>query len=178
MEPATVTIRVAGLGHKLTLEGLPASTTTVDDLRARIHEATGVAPRYQKLVGPRRLVLDYRDGESEQHHCALEGGTSLSGAGIVGRTKLLLLHSGLYAAEKDAREALEAIEGEIDALEASIRGGSAATKKAGFVAEMVTRLCCKLDAVDPRGSGAMRAKRKELIQRAEGLEALADASKC
>jgi hypothetical protein len=36
---------------------------------------------------------------------------------------------------------------------------------------MVTRICCKLDEVDTKGSENLRAQRKELIRKAESMEA-------
>mmetsp|Transcript_17183 Transcript_17183/g.37592 ORF Transcript_17183/g.37592 Transcript_17183/m.37592 type:complete len:187 (+) Transcript_17183:151-711(+) len=175
MEP-TITIRVAGLGHKVTLKDIPASTTTVDDLRTKVFEATGLPPRFQKLIGPQRLNINYIDDEDDDKYDAVLGNRTLAELGIKDRTKLMLLHSPLYSSEKDAYEKLQRVRQEINELDRSIRNGTnTETKKPGFVSEIATRICCRLDVIDVAGSKALRAQRKELIQKAEGLEAVAAA---
>ena len=178
MEP-TITIRVAGLGHKVTLKGIPASTTTVDDLRTKVFEATGLPPRFQKLIGPQRLNINHLDEDDDKCDAAL-GARTLAELGIKDRTKLMLLHSPLYSSEKDAYEKLQRVREEIDELDRSLRNRNGGTnnnetKNPGFVSEIATRICCRLDGIDVAGSEALRAQRKELIQKAEGLEAIAAA---
>ena len=155
-----LTIKVTGLGHKLTLKDLPAVSTTVEGLFQAIEEQTGLPSRYQKLIGPQKLNITYKDDLITK---------SLADLGIKNRTKLMLLHSPNYQAEKDTYEQLQAVEQEIASLRESIQQQA---QKEGFVAEMVTRNCCKLDAIDTSGSQGLRAHRKKLIQTAEGLEAL------
>ena len=92
----TTTIRVSGLGHKLTLKDLPASTTTVSDLRTKVYDATGLPPRFQKLIGPQKLNINYYNENDEQYDSTLKTKT-LSELGIKDRTKLMLLHSPIYA---------------------------------------------------------------------------------
>ena len=155
-----LTIKVTGLGHKLTLKDLPAVSTTVEGLFQAIEEQTGLPSRYQKLIGPQKLNITYEDDLITK---------SLADLGIKNRTKLMLLHSPNYQAEKDTYEQLQAVEQEIANLRESIKQQA---QKEGYVAEMVTRICCKLDAIDTSGSQGLRAHRKKLIQTAEGLEAL------
>ncbi len=155
-----LTIKVTGLGHKLTLKDLSSVSTTVEDLFQTIEEQTGLPSRYQKLIGPQKLNIVYSDDLIQK---------SLADLGIKHRTKLMLLHSPNYQAEKDTYEQLRSVETEINNLEKSIRQQA---QKEGYVAEMVTRICCKLDAIDTSGSQGLRAHRKKLIQTAEGLEAL------
>ena len=169
MEEQTVTIRVTGLGHKVTLKDLPSSTT-VTDLRTKVYEATGLPPRFQKLIGPQKLNINYYSENDDNHDNDTLGTRSLSDLGIKDRTKLMLLHSPLYQNEKDSYETLKQVEDEIVELERSIRSGESSKQKEGFVSEMVTRVCCRLDAIDVAGSKELRAHRKELIQTAEGLE--------
>ena len=38
------------------------------------------------------------------------------------------------------------------------------------ISELVTRICCKLDEVDTRGSDNLRSKRKELLKKAEAID--------
>ena len=155
-----LTIKVTGLGHKLTLKDLPSVSTTVEGLFQAIEEQTGLPSRYQKLIGPQKLNITYNDDLITK---------SLADLGIKHRTKLMLLHSPNYQAEKDTYEQLQAVEQEIASLRESIQQQA---QKEGYVAEMVTRICCKLDAIDTSGSPGLRAHRKKLIQTAEGLEAL------
>lgn len=170
----TVTIRVTGLGHKVTLKDLPASSTTVTDLRKKVYEAIGLPPRFQKLIGPQKLNINYLP-ENDAKYDADLGTRTLSDLGIQDRTKIMLLHSPIYQSEKDAYETLKKVEGEIVAFENIIRTNAKETERRGFVSEMVTRICCRLDAVDLAGSKELRAERKELIRRAEGLEGVAAA---
>ena len=167
-----VTIRVSGLGHKLTLKDLPASSTTVADLRTKVSEATGLPPRFQKFIGPQKLNITFHNENDDMHDSSLET-MSLSDLGIKDRTKLMLLHSPVYQTEKESYEKLKKVEADIVGLESSIRDSTSEAQKEGFVAEMVTRICCRLDAIDVAGSKELRAQRKELIQRAEGLETVA-----
>eukprot|EP00536_Pseudo-nitzschia_multiseries_P003754 jgi/Psemu1/323170/estExt_fgenesh1_pg.C_590018 len=170
MEP-TIKIRIAGLGHKVTLRDIPASTTTVDELRTKVCEATGLPPRFQNLIGPQRLSINCFDEEDDRYDATL-GSKTLAELGIKDRTKLMLLHSPLYSIEKDTYEQLRRVEDEINELERSIRSNARDTQKPGFVSEMITRFCCRLDVIDVAGSKALRAQRKALIQKAEGLETI------
>ena len=169
-----VTLRITGLGHKVTLKDLPASTTTVSDLRTKVYDATGLPPRFQKLIGPQKLNINYYDENDEQYDSTLKTKT-LSELGIKDRTKLMLLHSPIYQSERDTYEKLTEVEKDIHELETRIRDRASETTKPGFVSEMATRFCCRLDAIDVAGSKELRAQRKELIQRAEGLEGIAAA---
>ena len=175
----TVTIRVTGLGHKVTLKDLPASTTTVTDLRTKVYEATGLPPRYQNLIGPQKLKINYYDDNDDDKYDATLGTKTLSELGIKDRTKLMLLHSPLYASEKDSYEKFRQVEREIDDLERNTNTNTNTNtndekkKNQLFVSEMVTRICCRLDTIQVSGSAALRAQRKELIKKAEGLEAAA-----
>jgi len=179
-----ITLRVTGLGHNLTLKDL-ASTTTVSDLQKKIHEATGLPPRYQRLIGPRGMKINWNnddgdgDSDGDDKNEVTSGMITLSELGIENRTKLMLLHSPFYAIEKDVYEQLREIEREIDDMESNIQRSYHSSdnndnqdqlQRPIQVSEMVTRICCKLDAVDIKGSKALRSQRKELIRKAEGLE--------
>jgi hypothetical protein len=77
----------------------------------------------------------------------------------------MLLHNALFANERECFESLSALEKEIDEL---------ASKKeetdAHLLSELVTRICCKLDGVDTKGSENLRSFRKDLIRNAESIE--------
>ena len=171
--PKLLTIRVTGLGHKVTLKDLPSVSTTVADLRTKVFEATGLPPRFQKFIGPQKLIIcNSGDGNSTiNSNNEIENQKSMADLGIKDRTRLMLLHSPLYQTEKDTYEQLKAIQDEIKTLEASIQEKKPEVlQKQGYVSEMVTRICCRLDAIETAGSKDLRAHRKELIQTAEGLE--------
>ena len=146
-------LRIAGLGHSLPLE-VDADTTTVGALKEIIETNTGLPPCYQRLLA-RGTKLDSAESES----------LSLKDAGVKDRTKIMLLHSAVYAQEKQGFEALAAIASEVDDL-----ANKASTMDPKLMAELVTRLCCRLDEVDTAGSANLRARRKALLHRAEKLE--------
>jgi hypothetical protein len=125
-----------------------------------IEEETGLPVQYQRLL-TRGIKLDddsARQGNSKTLH----------EVGIVHRTKFILLHSPIYAKEKDTYDKLKEIEKEIVELEES------KTEKLlldpAVVSEMVTRICCKLDQIDVKGSTTLRSQRKQMLHRAERLE--------
>jgi BAG domain len=152
-EQPRLTLRISGLGHSLTMREFACAS--VADLQSRICDATGIPCCYQRLLA-RGLTLD-------------NGQATLEEVGLKDRTKILLLHSPEYAKEKDAYEMLLALEREINGLADQCQG-QGQSMQATMVSEMVTRICCKLDAVDTVGSANLRTMRKELIRRAEQLE--------
>ena len=174
----TITLRITGLGHNMTLKDLSSTTMTMAELMTKIYNSTGIIPRYQRLIGPRGLKIDSNNDNSNDNG---NGGDekTLFEIGIKDRTKLILMHSPLYSNEKDSYEKLIGIEKEINDLENSILTRESINndhnndhKKPIVVSEMVTRICCKLDLVDTVGSIFIRLKRKELIKKVEGLETI------
>lgn len=145
-----ITLRVTGLGHTLTIEVEP-STTTIGELKHCIENDTHLPLEYQRLLA-RGSKLD-------------DDATTLQDAGIKDRTKIMLLHSELYAKEKEGFEALLKISMEIDELATKQAAGSLEE-----IRELVTRICCRLDDIDVKGSENLRAKRKALLTRAELLD--------
>ena len=90
---------------------------------------------------------------------------SLQDAGLEDRTRLMLLRNALYVQEKDIVDSLLLIRKEIEDLEEKKD-----TTPDTVRSELVTRICCKLDGVDTRGSDSLRALRKQLIRRAESID--------
>ena len=146
---AMTTIRVSGLGHSLTF-GL-ISSATVRELKQRIEQETRLPAEYQSLLA-RGSKLDNDD-------------VSLADAGIQDRTKIMLMHNNLYTLEKVGFEALARLEEEITAL-----ASKKETSKPVLIQELVTKICCRLDEVDIMGSAILRARRKDLLKRAELLD--------
>ena len=154
--PAMVTLRVAGLGHTLTLEVEPSSP--VGELKQRIRDETGLPVEYQRLVA--------RGSKLEDNEATLDE------TGIKDRTKVMLMHSATYAQEKEGFEALSKLANEIDELKKMKESSSPEVFR-----EMVTRLCCRLDGVDTKGSDNLRTKRKELLLKAQALDELSSQDK-
>ena len=174
----TITLRITGLGHNMTLKDLSSTTMTMAELMTKIYNSTGIIPRYQRLIGPRGLKIDSNNDNSNGNGNGGDDEKTLFEIGIKDRTKLILMHSPLYSNEKDSYERLIGIEKEINDLKnsiltrESINNNNNDHKKPIVVSEMVTRICCKLDLVDTVGSIFIRLKRKELIKKVEGLETI------
>ena len=148
-----ITLRVTGLGHTMTLD-VPKSMT-LEGLHRMIEKDIGLPVKYQRLL-TRGIKLDDSDEQVNQ---------TLHEIGIVHRTKIILMHSPIYAKEKDIYNKLIEIEKEIIELEKE-----SSTKEPIVISELGTRICCKLDQIDVMGSTTLRTKRKELIQQVERLE--------
>ncbi len=144
-----ITLRVAGLGHTLTLD--VEGSATVGELKRRVHQYTHLPVEYQRLLA--------RGSKLEDNDCTLDD------AGIKDRTKIMLMHSELYVKEKEGFESLSKLSEEIDELAAKKDSESPRALQ-----ELVTKICCRLDQVDVKGSENLRAKRKALLTRAESLD--------
>lgn len=151
-----LTIRVSGLGHTLNF-GLDSSTK-VKDLKESIYNKTNIPPQYQRLLA-RGTQLDARTNTNTDN-------LTLEEASVKNRQKIMLMHNARYAQEKESYEKLQEIEKEIEELNEK---SSELAKK--VKSELVTRICCKLDEVElNREFVELRAKRKELIQKAENID--------
>lgn len=148
-EVSSKTLRVAGLGHLLTLQ--LSSQTTIGGLKQEIEQNTGIPAFYQRLLA-RGSKLDCNE-------------ITLEEAKIKDRTRIMLLHNELYGQEKEGFEALEAVSREIEDLARKKESTSPTV-----LTELVTRLCCRLDGIDTAGSSNLRRKRKDLIRKAENLD--------
>jgi hypothetical protein len=150
-----LTLRVSGLGHTLTFD-VPASASVLD-VKAHIETLTSLPCPYQRLLS-RGKKLD-------------QDNATLSSCGILDRTKLMLLHNELYTNDKEGIAALLAIEQEVTQLSEAQRRGYSTDKDDGVALhEAVTRICCKLDAVEIHGSEYLRSMRKKILAKAEALE--------
>lgn len=146
----TRTLKVSGLDHSITLD--MEDTSTIADLQSEIAKETKIPAIYQRLLA-RGKNFDISN-------------LTLAEAGIEHRTKIILMHSALYAQEKEGFEFLLKLSQEIDELQA--KRDSTPTNE---LCELITRICCKLDEVDFKGSENLRAQRKELIRKAESMDA-------
>ena len=144
------TLRITGLGHSVTLDNI-TSTMSIGGLKQLIEQETGIPSVYMRLLARgKKLDLD------EQ---------SLEEAGLENRTKIMLLRNALYTQEKESVDSLALLRKEIEELEAKKD-----TTPNNVITELVTRLCCKLDSVDTKGSDSLRALRKSLIGRVESID--------
>ena len=145
-------LKVAAFGKQFLVEDMTPQQTVLD-LQTRIEELTQVSVRYQRMLSHGKQLGD-------------DPSQTLQDVGVQHRTKLMVLHNQLYAQEKQGWEALQALQREIESLE------EAKSKMAkAIVHERVTQLCCRLDAVSVQGSDYLRQRRKELLQRAERIDA-------
>jgi hypothetical protein len=150
-----LTLRISGLGHTLTFD-VPASAS-VGDVKAHIEALTSLPCPYQRLLSRGKKI----DQDS----------ATLSSFGILDRTKLMLLHNELYINDKEGVAALLAIEREVTELAKAQLHGDSTDKDDGITLhEAVTRICCKLDAVEIHGSEHLRSMRKKILVQAEALE--------
>ncbi|CAJ1933886.1 unnamed protein product [Cylindrotheca closterium] len=145
----TRTLKVTGLGHSISFD--MEDTSTVADLQTEISKKTKIPAIYQRLLA-RGKKFDISN-------------LTLAEAGIEHRTKIILMHSAMYAQEKEGFEVLSKLSEEIDDLHA--KKDSTPTNE---MSEFITRICCKLDEVDVKGSENLRAQRKELIRKAESMD--------
>lgn len=146
---STRTLKVSGLGHSITLD--MEGTSTIAALQAEIAKETKIPAIYQQLLA-RGKKFDIST-------------LTLEEAGIEHRTKVMLMRNALYAQEKEAFEILSQLSHEIDELYSKKD-----STPASLLSELITRICCKLDEVDVKGSENLRAQRKELIRKAETMD--------
>mmetsp|Transcript_36953 Transcript_36953/g.89774 ORF Transcript_36953/g.89774 Transcript_36953/m.89774 type:complete len:158 (+) Transcript_36953:152-625(+) len=148
--PDTRTLKVSGLGHSITLD--MEGTSTIAALQEEIAKETQIPAIYQRLLA-RGKKFDISN-------------LTLVEAGIEHRTKIMLMHNALYAQEKEGFEVLSKLSQEIDNLHSK-----RASTPTNMLSELITRICCKLDEVDVKGSENLRAQRKALLQKAESMDA-------
>jgi hypothetical protein len=144
-----LTLRVVGLGHSLTLD--MDKSGTIGALKEQVERETDLPAGYQRLVA-RGKKLD-------------DDSVTLASMGIEHRTRLMLLHNEFYAADQTGVTAINALTKEIDELVAKADSTSPA-----LIHELVTQICCKLDAIDTNGSDKLRTMRKQAIAKAEALD--------
>lgn len=150
----SLTLRVSGLGHKLTFDMKPSST--VGEVKAEIEKQTSLPAAYQRLIVHGKKLED--------------DSVTLTELDIQHRTRVMLLHNETYAADKEGAEAISALVKEMDEL------ASSSSRTAETVHELVTQICCKLDAVDTHGSETLRVMRKNAMAKAEELSSSSPSS--
>jgi BAG domain len=172
----SITIKIVGLGYNLTAQF--AHDERWSTVQEWITEQTGLPTAYQRFVS-RHLNFDVVDNVDASSLTT----KTLAEIGVQDRTKIMLLHSAQYGPERESYEQLLAVRAQLDqfAMEQQQRrtdgdddsGHNDDDQKATrmvVVAELITRWCCQLDAIDTKDSATLRRMRKELLQRAQAME--------
>ena len=139
-----VRLKLTGCGQSLELE--VENGETVGRLLDKCAEEMGggVSRRHVKLVARGKNL----DESSAQ--------LSLEAAGIRDRTKMMIMHTAHYQAEKAGLQKL---------AELAARADAVADPASATGQEMLTQLLCEVDGVDAGGSEWLRAQRKALVKR-------------
>ena len=139
-----VRLKLTGCGQSLELE--VENGETVGRLLDKCAEEMGggVSRRHVKLVARGKNL----DESSAQ--------LSLEAAGIRDRTKMMIMHTKNYHAEKAGLAKL---------AELAARADAVADPASAAGQEMLTQLLCEVDGVDAGGSDWLRAQRKALVKR-------------
>ena len=139
-----VRLKLTGCGQSLELE--VENGETVGRLLDKCAEemGNGVTRRHVKLVARGKNL----DESSAQ--------LSLEAAGIRDRTKMMIMHTQHFHAEKAGLQKL---------AELSARADAVADPASAAGQEMLTQLLCEVDGVDAGGSEWLRAQRKALVKR-------------
>lgn len=158
-----IRLRVAGLGHAFELDADPS--VTLGQLKEEIEHMIGLPAPYQRLVAKRKKMDDDTMVLGPTIMGGEDGNTIISmGIGLEDRTKILLLHSPLYANDKEGIDKLTNLTKEIQKIDAGRRSRDMNNKT---VQELIIQICCKIDAVETNGSESLRKFRKLTIKRAE-----------
>jgi len=174
-----IELKIVGLGHTIQLSLSPL--TTIGDVKAKIESFTGCPALYQHLLWPRgtgKKAIDDKDNNVD------EDATTLEQYGVSNRTRVMILHNKTYSIEGKAYDSLVSIGKKIDKLVVEAEASDVATTDTSTnlkkdqtrsssmitVSEMITRLCCELDAIDMLGSAYLRSLRRSLLSRVESID--------
>jgi len=165
-----LTLRIAGLGHHFEIDISP--TATLAELKSEIERRTELPSSYLRLVAKHKKT---DDDSLVLGPTILEGGNIKDlGIGLEDRTKILLLHSPQYAADKEGVDKLVELLKEIAEVDEKRKTREFERIQ---VHELITQLCCKIDGVETNGSEALRALRKSTIRKAEEVAKKSDEAK-
>jgi len=158
-----IRLRVSGLGLK-PIDMDATATATLGDLKKEIEQRTRLLSPYQKLVAKRKKM---DDDTMVLGPTVMEQNTIVNmRIGLEDRTKIILLHSPLYAQDKEGVETLLTLGKDIDRIDTGRRNRDMNNK---LVQELIIQVCCKIDAVETNGSDALRKMRKMTVKRAEDV---------
>lgn len=151
---AQVRLRVSGLGQAVEIAA--TSSTSVGEVRSRAAEDTGIPAAYLLLIhGGKKMTDD---------------AATLADLGVGDRTRLMLMRTPAYAADRAGIDEVRSVMAELAGLDGDGNGASAPPDPR-FVDEAVTRACIRLDGIDTGGSDPLRQTRRAALRRAEDLAA-------
>ena len=162
-------LRVAGLGHYCEIDISP--TATLSQLKSEVEKQTDLPNPYQRLVAKRKKMDDdtmvlgptiIMSNDDKQPGSSIEK----IGIGLEGQTKILLLHSPLYAKDKEGLEKLTTYLQEINKIDTKFHNKEIDNKT---VQELIIQVCCKIDSVETNGSEELRKIRKRTVRKAENV---------
>jgi hypothetical protein len=166
-----VTIRIRGLGHSLEVRLPPKAT--IEELQTKIESLTGLAAPYQRIiVKGKNITSNNAPGDNAKNLLQL-------GLGTGSICKGMLMYTSAYNVDKKTLEEITALNNELDILlrkKLNPDKSDEETVSNEVVREMITSICCKLDAVDVSGSTTLRDMRRKVLHRAEDMDKLLEDS--
>ena len=164
----TITLRIRGMGHSLEMH-FPSQATT-HDLQTNIEHLTGLATAYQRIIIKGKTITATEAGDDASTTTLSQLGLS---AGSI--SKGMLMCTPAYKADQKALEQIKTLNNELDMVLQRKQHPDKMEKDIlsnGAVSELITSICCKLDAVDVSGSSTLRDMRKKVLHRAEEIDRL------
>lgn len=154
----TLTVRIRGLGHQLSLTGIPADET-VSNLRSRVEELTALPCCYQRLIIKGITIDSSTPNNKTLRQIGLQPSSTIKG---------ILMHSPIYEMDKNIFDEITSLNNELDVLDLRRKNGDI-NGNLSVCQHMITDICCKLDMVDVSGSTTLREMRRKVLNRAEYL---------
>jgi hypothetical protein len=195
----TISLRIRGIGHDITLSSIDPSTTTLTSIQSIIESRTGLPPLYQRIICNGKTLTSALISKTSND----ADGVTLAQLGMVRYgtiTKVILMHNSSYNDDKDKIETILKLSNELELLELKgqtminnkkekeeeqVQQQNSATLAIGDISNndddeirklitqqlcQITNICCKLDAIDVSSSPSLRLMRKKNLQRADLLE--------
>ena len=164
-----VTLRIRGLGHSFEIRLSPRAT--IEELQTKIESLTGLAAPYQRIIVKGKIITSNALDDNAPKtlvQLGLDSGSVCKG---------MLMYTPAYNLDKKTLEAITALNSELDILlkkKLNPDKSDEKTLSTAVVREMITSICCKLDAVDVSGSTTLRAMRRKVLHRAEEIDKMLD----
>lgn len=157
-EEGTLTINIRGLGHQLSLTGIPIDET-ISHLRSRVEELTSLPCCYQRLIIKGYTIDSSTPNDKTLRQLGLQPSSTIKG---------ILMHSPIHELDKKILDQITSLNNELDVLDLRRKNGDF-NKHLNACQHIITNICCKLDMVDVSGSTTLREMRRKVLNRAEDL---------
>lgn len=154
----TLTIHIRGLGHQLSLKGIPVDET-ISYLRNQVEELTSLPYCYQRLIIKGATIDSSTPSDKTLRQIGLQPSSSI---------KAILMHSPIHETDKKILDQITSLNNELDILDLQRKNGDL-NKNLNACQHMITDICCKLDIIDVSGSRTLREMRRKVLHRAEAL---------